>query len=76
MSDAVNNKDSSNSINQSNQEKKLLKDKSTYFKLNSIIVHTGEGMNQGHYFTIIRKDGCWYKLDDETRKVFTILTFI
>lgn len=42
---------------------------STFYELNSFIVHVGFGLNQGHYFSIIKHKNAWYKLDDEVVKV-------
>ena len=39
--------------------------KSSYYNLSSIVVHVGSGLNQGHYFSIVKHKDNWYKLDDE-----------
>jgi ubiquitin carboxyl-terminal hydrolase 9/13 len=42
---------------------------STYYKLNSFIVHLGQGMNHGHYYSLIKAQNNWYKIDDDVIKV-------
>ena len=45
--------------------------KSTFFTLNGFIVHYGQGLNQGHYISIVKcqSSGVWYKIDDDNIKV-------
>ena len=38
--------------------------------LKGIIVHSGSA-DVGHYYTIVRQDGRWVKLDDSRASVFT-----
>ena len=40
---------------------------STIYKLKSMIIHVGSGLQQGHYYSIVKNelDNKWYKLDDE-----------
>lgn len=45
---------------------------STMYRLKSMIVHVGSGIQQGHYFSIIHKNNKWYKIDDETVSVSNI----
>ena len=42
---------------------------STFYALNSFIIHVGHGMNHGHYFSLIKTQSSWYKIDDDVIKV-------
>lgn len=43
--------------------------KNTQYKLNSIVVHVGQGINHGHYYSIIKQMNEWFIIDDELMKV-------
>lgn len=60
-----------NNLSNFNQENKSMKKvvQSTYYKLNSFIVHVGHGMNHGHYYSLIKTQNSWYKIDDDVIKV-------
>lgn len=44
-----------------------LSSNSTFYKLKSMIIHVGQGLQKGHYYSIIYNSctNSWYKLDDE-----------
>jgi len=50
-----------------------LKDKEKYiYDLESVIVHQGELMANGHYFAFCKQDGKWFRFDDEIVSATTI----
>ena len=49
---------------------------STNYHLRSMIVHVGSGLQQGHYFSIVKISDEWFKFDDENIQVDNILKII
>lgn len=46
--------------------------KGTYFVLNSIVVHVGSGLQQGHYFSLVNNQSKWFRVDDEVSEEIDI----
>lgn len=40
------------------------------YRLTSIIVHIGAGINYGHYIVLLWKEGHWFNIDDDKINIF------
>lgn len=58
------------------QEKELNEENSNYYSLYGITVHVGHGNEYGHYYSLCKISGKWFKFDDEHISVKTFVLIL